>query len=65
MILILYLYSLDAVRDLRPELIHHHVELLEGELGELYLEPDLIISADVLLDIGVILEEGDDTSCAC
>ena len=60
-----YLNCLDAVRDLRPELIHHNVELLERELGELDLEPDLVLGADPLLDIGVVLEEGNDASCAC
>ena len=52
-----YLDSLNAVRYLCPELIHHHVELPQGKLGELDLQLDILLGGAPLLDIGVVLEQ--------
>ena len=48
---------LDAVRDLCPDLVHHHVELPQDKLRELDLESDLVVGADPLLHIGVVLQQ--------
>jgi hypothetical protein len=52
-----YFDSLDAVRYLCPELIHHHAELPQAKLGNLDLELDVLLGEAALLDIGAVQEQ--------